>query len=358
MLEASAPLGGIDLSALTGGQGNRIDRILSANAGQDLRLRTATGPTTVGGPLSAGQALVLRSAGALAVEATTISARGLQLAAGSLAPAMDFNPPAAAGAGAGDLILAGTSIRTGTGSFYASGVMRLSNVTAVVDLGQRLPGDARTGLLFSARGPGGITIPDRLTVATTTPGAGLPPVLLDTRASLAAADPLTLVWADVPGRQPELQPTQVRSPAPGGNRPGAFGPSSNAAAGPITINLLDAGASPVFLLLNGGDARGTLLAGRLGVQGTGGSATLTGSLNGNAGTGAAAFGDVTRPIAPEDLGEYRINGCVLASINCVVTPTFQPLPPWRFLDIEITVRSAGVDPAEVTIPNVGEYDYE
>jgi hypothetical protein len=61
---------------------------------------------------------------------------------------------------------------------------------------------------------------------------------------------------------------------------------------------------------------------------------------------------------PTSQQHYRINGCVVSSINCVVPPTIQ-LIPLRLSDrVNLSIENSRLDPSEVIIPNVAETDYE
>ena len=214
--------------------------------------------------------------------------------------------------------------------------------------------DAHIGAAILFQAPGGI---DSAGPVTVTPRAAdrLPAVIFDTRIA-PPQDPLAVVQPDLPGRRDLDQPTQVRAGV-GAEAPGAFGPSRSNPAGSVLLRL-EAGQSPVFLLLDGGSATGTIHAGRLGVHGTGGKVELLGRLGHSTGPEAARFGDATRPIEPRSLQNYRINGCVLSSINCIVPPRFQPLPPLILTNVDISLRSATVSLVDVTISNSGENDYE
>lgn len=151
----------------------------------------------------------------------------------------------------------------------------------------------------------------------------LPLLILDSRATGLAALPPGLA-PDLPGLAPAQQATQIAS----------FGPAQAGAAGPAVFDL-NAGAAPVFLLLDGGAAVGVLEAGRLGLLGQGGSAFILGTLAGVGGEAAARL--VTMPAAQAG---YQFNTCLMAAATCDGTPP--PSPP----DPPV------VDPPEVTPPVV------
>jgi hypothetical protein len=166
---------------------------------------------------------------------------------------------------------------------------------------------------------------------------------------------LGLVQPDIQGRLDAQQATQVRQP--GTQAPGSFGFASSASAGVLTL-AVDAGSSPVFLLVDGGSASGNIIAGRVGIHGTGGSVSLLGTLAGVPGAAAAGSADITRPIDPTLLSNYRINGCVVSSINCVPPPSVQfvSFRPPEVVDLSLVNNR--IDTTEVTIPNVAETDSE
>lgn len=246
----------------------------------------------------------------------------------------------------GTVALRDNSITTGTLDVDAGGTLILDGGTYTI--GQAVG--------FSA--PGGISTPAMIVVR---PRDGvLPAVIFDTRAAGTLPEPLTVVEPDIPGLPNNQQATQVR--VPGTEAPGAFGVASSAPAGTMQINI-DAGRSAIFLLLDGGTATGTIVsAGRLGIHGTGGSAELTGQLvdvSGSpiGGASAARFADSTRPASTGALTRYRINGCVVSSINCVVPSqvlTIPQAPPQR---VDIRLWGGAITDPDVQLPNVAEEDY-
>ena len=209
-----------------------------------------------------------------------------------------------------------------------------------------------TAILFAA--PSGIA--DIRSVVVSPRRDLLPAVLYDSR-SKPVVNPLSQVLPDYPGLVANQQPTLVRS-RPGSHSSGAFGlPNQNTPAGNMAVNV-NAGRSAVFLLVDGGNIQGNIIAGRLGVHGAGGTMSLSGTLNGLSGAEAARFGDVTRPIGAIALQKYRVNGCVISSINCVVPPSIQ-IMPIRLTDRnQITLENRRINTSEVLIPNVAETDYE
>jgi hypothetical protein len=212
-----------------------------------------------------------------------------------------------------------------------------------------------TAMLLEA--PGGITNTAPLIVNARNPGV-LPILLYDVR-TLPLQDALTLlrsVRPDLPGVAANLQPTQVVAAA-GADVPSTlFGPAVRGAGASIGLNVRTPGA--VFLLLDSGNVTGTIDAGRLAVHGTGGRLSLFGRLSGLSGSEAARAAEITRPADPGSIQNYRINNCVVASINCVAIARFQPTPPVVRTVVDFSFRPGQINPIDVTIPNTGENDYE
>ncbi|MBB5690643.1 filamentous hemagglutinin family protein [Roseomonas alkaliterrae] len=228
----------------------------------------------------------------------------------------------------------------------AAGVMNLDGGLFVIG----------RAVAFSA--PGGIATQGVMAVR---PRDGLlPAVVFDTRAGGIRPEPITLVEPDIPGLPRNQQRTQVRMPNT--EAPGEFGPASAAPAGAVSINI-DAGSSPVFLLIDGGAATGRIVsAGRIGIHGTGGSADLFGQfvdVNGVVigGPAAARFGDTTRPAASGTLTRYRINNCVISSINCVVPSQVLSIPQAPPQRVDLSIGGGRITDPDVQVPNVSEEDY-
>ena len=75
------------------------------------------------------------------------------------------------------------------------------------------------------------------------------------------------------------------------------------------------------------------------------------------GQSAARFADSTRPASTGALTRYRINGCVVSSINCVVPSqvlTIPQAPPQR---MDIRLWGGAITDPDVQLPNVAEEDY-
>jgi filamentous hemagglutinin family protein len=111
----------------------------------------------------------------------------------------------------------------------------------------------------------------------------------------------------------------------------------------------------VLELLGGGKATGAIDVGALDLyfsgQNTGASLSgLIGGLNGNAAAGAAH-------IVPATSTAFQVNGCPIASINCVLITT-QPVPPPRPLaDLDIGYDTDPTDKDDLTLPLVSDQRY-
>lgn len=341
----------LDSSTLTGAAVT-----LAGNGGIAMTAGTLAADGTIG--LTAGGGITLND-GTLNGSAVTLAAGGdVTLRRGSVtARAGDL----AATAGLAMTVQDTSLAASGRVSLAAGGAMQLLAPTVSAEIASfraatlRLNGGRYTigeAILFAA--PGGITAGATTTVGPRD-GARRPVVLFDTR-STVGIDPLLQARSDVVGLPPDQQATQVRG-APGAQVPGSFGPATSTPGGALTL-ALDAGTSPVFLLLDNGSATGTIIAGRLGIQAASGGVTLTGTLGGFPGVEAARFADITRPIDAVSLGDFRVNACVVGSINCVVPPAIQVLPQRPAERINFNIEPDRLDSAEVVIPNVAETDYQ
>jgi hypothetical protein len=362
-------------------------------AGTDMSLTAGGGIALANGTATAGGALSLTGAGGIALTNATAAAGGAMTLRAQ--GAVGFTNATATAGGAllaattGELSVTGGSL-TSTGSSLtltadSGATIQATSLTAATLLTIRdAPGvEIGGGTLLSAdqgyiegpviatggvtatigtnlllQAPGGITNGTVFTVLPRTPGQA-PAIIYDVRRNPAQdfASILAAVQPDRPGLAPDAQPTQVRAGA-GTEAPNPFfGAASSNAAGNIVLNIL-APNSPVFLLMDGGIVTGTIQAGRLAVHGTGGRADLTGQLGGLVGSQAARASEITRPAEPSSIQNYRINNCVIASINCVTIARYQPTPPTVRTSVAFIFRPGQINPVDVTIPNTGENDYE
>ncbi|MBR0667899.1 filamentous hemagglutinin N-terminal domain-containing protein [Roseomonas hellenica] len=268
------------------------------------------------------------------------------------------------------------TLQTGTGTIVnttfgaqglvnilAGGALRVAGVGVNADAMQArtnglltLAGGSYTiGSVVVFAGSAGINTEGTVQVRPRTSGT-FPAIVLDSRAPGTQPDPLTIARPDVTGLAPDLQETQVR--LPNTDAPGDFGAASSAPAGAIRFSL-DAQQSPLFLLIDGGSATGTVnTSGRIGIHGRGGTVEITGTLVDSSGQriegqAAARMTDATRPATGAEISRFRINDCVVSSFNCVVpaqvivVPTAAPVPP------PLIYGGVGRDPDAVS-PNVSE----
>lgn len=249
---------------------NRIQGLGSSSVAGDLRIFTQTDLRVDGATVRAGGLVRLAAAGGVSFDGTILTAERLEAVAG------------AQGDLTAEIFTDGTTFRIGRAAlFSAPGRISLSSGTSLE------PADA---------------------VGTLLPPASIrqPALVLDTRRGPSRLTALPgFVQADTPGLADAAQPTQL----------GQFGAAGSAAAGDISV-FVEAGSSPVFMLMNGAVASGRLVAGRLGVQGLGGGADLSGSIAGIA-TGAAAQRAVpTTQATPAAQAAYLFNGCVMGALDC------------------------------------------
>ncbi|MEO3475782.1 filamentous hemagglutinin N-terminal domain-containing protein [Roseomonas sp. CAU 1739] len=328
-----------------GGSLRLADRALAAT---DFTMTAGGTATLVNGKITAGGQVRLTAGQGATVQSFQIDPTIILLQTGGnlLIEGSSLVSSDSIGLTGGTVTLRGNTITTGTLDIEAGGTLTLDGGNYII------------GRAVEFAGPGGITTPSVIVVR---PRDGLlPAVLFDTRAAGALPDPLTVVQPDIPGLPANQQATQVR--IPGTEAPGAFGPASSAPAGTMQINV-DAGRSAVFLLLDGGSATGTVVsAGRIAIHGTGGSAELTGQLvdiSGSpvGGQSAARFADSTRPASTGALTRYRINGCVVSSVNCVVPSQVLTIPQAPPQQINIRLGGGAITDPDVQLPNIAEEDY-
>jgi hypothetical protein len=355
---------GRDLSATLGGGLTSTSNTLTAN--RDLRAGLGGTLTSTSTTLSAGRDLIATVAGAITVSQSGLRAgqsdqRVIRLQAGS---SLDFLGSTLT-ADRGELV----SGSTGTA---------LSTAGSTFNIG--------TGLLLSARGGVG-RAGEAETRVLGLSATLLPLTIIDTRraggflSQLPSTTELFSGTVDRPGLASNAQAWQVPGTLTSsankifGVNDGTSTTPSSAEAGNVILNLRAGDSSslanaPVFLLLNGGTATGTLIAGRLGVLGLPGSnllpggraVELFGTLSKVDGVGAARFGALAgngsgQAPSAASLPLYRFNNCVISTVNCVV-PTTQQLPPLRLnSNIDVRTGAAELNDADVLLPNVGERDF-
>jgi hypothetical protein len=368
----------IELLAFSGGRdgaarGNRVDQLLGITTGGALQIQTVEAPTLITGPLQAGGTLQIWSEQALTIANAVITSTGTAVAS---AIGQGFN-----------LDQLDTNARAGLVTLYSGGAVTVTNLvlnaeaaairagvpmlaspaTALLPPVLMLDGVAATiGSAITFAANGNITAGAPVTVAAR--GTGLPAAIFDSRHQ-SGATRLTLletalgqVTPDTAGQTPRHQVTQVRNNLV----PGAFGPASNDPAGDIALKvqmlardgagLQNQGA--VFVLANAGNIIGSIDAGRLGVVGSGGTMVIDGRLNGQTGASAAQFADISQVYPSLTLQRYRINECVVTSINCVVPPAIQIVPPRQVDRANLIIETGRLNTVDIIIPNVSDEDDE
>ncbi|MDE2580286.1 MAG: filamentous hemagglutinin N-terminal domain-containing protein [Rhodospirillales bacterium] len=152
--------------------------------------------------------------------------------------------------------------------------------------------------------------------------------------SLTAAGTMTLAGDILPALSPTDVRLQVASDPNGGASfvqtgtvtvGGAAANSGTLAialpgSGAVSLAGLQAPGLQLVLSLGTGTAAGTLAAGGLLVEGQAGSATLFGSVAGNATPGAALISHIIPQVDPA----YTMNGCVIGATFCALLPIVPP----------------------------------
>jgi filamentous hemagglutinin family protein len=306
-------------SVVLDGDGHRV-AALSGRAGA-LRL-DAGGPLDVTGTLASGGALALAAdrigllAPASASQALLVARGGdvTQAASGaglSVAGGLEaYASGAVALDGAGNQVarLAGGSAEGGFALATGGALTVRGDVageTVMLRAGGPLTLDGATfaaGRAVLIAAPAGIAAGAGSRLEARDP-ARLPVLILDSRGAGLAAIP-GFVQPDLPGRAASAQPTQLPQ----------FGAARAVAGGHVVFNIAGGGA-PIFLLVDAAPVLGALEAGRLGVLGQGGSATLVGALGGVGGEPAAALASAAGQPA-----SYRFNNCPMGLANCGALP--------------------------------------
>ena len=355
-----------------------------------LSLRTMGDFAVFGADLYAGQDMALLATGRMSANASNLAAQNIGLTSDTglhfTQTTLTATQNLVAGAG-GATHFDNSSLRAATNfasdpsgfrrlRLSASGNLAVRNSNVTADRVEFVSGGTMTtegssfgvgtGLLLSARGGVG-QANEAVTAVSPLRRDRLPLVIYDTRAGVflnQLPDRLTTDTTDQPGRAFSAQIWQVSQmpPLPGqlffGVHDGAASAPTSPSAGAININL-SAGSSPVFLLLNGGTARGNLTAGRLGVHGQPGSRTLPngrtvdlyGSLGGVGGGTAAHFGHLGSASGTQATYRtsypYRFNNCVLSSVNCAVPSLLQIPTIHRASSNSLWVNQFGLDEREL-----------
>ncbi len=123
-----------------------------------------------------------------------------------------------------------------------------------------------------------------------------------------------------------------------------------------TIDLGNTTGRQADLILDlglGGRAVGTIDVRNLTVYGGGGGTRLDGSIGGVSGQGAASRAG----IGPQLSAEYQINGCPIASVNCVLLIVRLATPANPVQDLGLTAARDEREDPDIFVPNVAERDF-
>jgi hypothetical protein len=138
----------------------------------------------------------------------------------------------------------------------------------------------------------------------------------------------------------------------------AFSPSGS--SNPIKFGgTLAAHNSIVLLLANKGAITGgssgspTIDVKALGVSGTGGSASLFGSIGGSATTAAAANGRIN----PVPDNKYRFNDCVIGSVTCIVLPGLTPIQPQAASQVDVLAARPAEEDIDAPLINIFDEEH-
>jgi filamentous hemagglutinin family protein len=389
--QAVAGTGDLALSAASGGL--TLTRAPLLATGGTISVTAGGGLSATGAAMQAGGAVALSAGGDLGLANETITAgsnvtlsnSGFSALSGTTITAgLDARQTSGLGFALSGSVLEGgrdLDIRTNGTGLVSGGHVAAGNIlNLVAEAGLALRSTTISAETLLARSAGGVIELDGLTaqlggralfsapagIAAGAPsqisprGSARPLLVFDSRptdVSEAFQQRFLTLQPDRPGVSPDMQPTQVSSVRGPGNLPGPRA----VPGGTVRLNL-QAGSSPVFLLLDGGSASGTLDAGRLGVSGTGGEVSLQGTLGALDGSEAARLGNISLQLntggiqQPEARTRYRFNQCVLGSINCTVLTVVQPItnPLAQLVTIRLTAPARDPD---ALLPNVTEEDY-
>jgi hypothetical protein len=100
-----------------------------------------------------------------------------------------------------------------------------------------------------------------------------------------------------------------------------------------------------------GSIIGNIAVRQLGLSGSGGSAMLTGSVQGIPGPGAAAISIIT----PRLQSQYLLNNCVIGSPNCILLPPVVPVQPQLVSELEVLTLRPQLEDPDAPIINIDEF---
>jgi filamentous hemagglutinin family protein len=124
-------------------------------------------------------------------------------------------------------------------------------------------------------------------------------------------------------------------------------------SGTVTFTNLVAPRTNLILNLGAGFATGTIDVNSLLILGNGGGASLVGIVQSFGGSQAAGVS----VIAPLAASNYRINSCVVSSVNCVLLPQETVPVTNPVTDLVITMPQQDEDDPDLVVPNVSDRNY-
>jgi hypothetical protein len=124
-------------------------------------------------------------------------------------------------------------------------------------------------------------------------------------------------------------------------------------SGAVAFTNLTAPRTNLILNLGAGFATGTIDVNSLLILGNGGGAALVGTVENFGGSQAAGVS----VIAPLAASNYRINSCVVSSVNCVLLPQETVPVTNPVADLVITMPQQDEDDPDLVVPNVSDRNY-
>lgn len=282
-----------------------------------------------------------------------------------LAPSLQFGGSVTAGGL--DLEAGGTIIRTASAGAFNVGMLTGAAITLAqfgsgtgIDaignftvLGGTLAIDNAVPLVVGQISANsiGITAAGRITLGGDIVTTGLP--IAVQAASTSPVDPGS--YFSVTGAGASIQQTgtvQIR-PTPGASI-ATVRLNLPESGGTITFNNLVAPRTDLILFTNStGKASGTINVNNLKISGVQGAASLFGSVNNIGGPEAARLAT----IGPRPASQYRLNGCPIASVNCILLPigTLPAANPLRDFSLDANTNNGNDD--DLALPDVSSTDY-
>jgi hypothetical protein len=132
----------------------------------------------------------------------------------------------------------------------------------------------------------------------------------------------------------------------------AFANIGNESSGPIAFQNLSAPETNVLIWAGAGSVTGSLNVKGLGISGAGGSADLTGTINGIVSTAAANIASK----GPKPDNAYRINDCAIGTANCIALPQIVPVLPLPTNLVSLMEVAAPSDPLDIERLDTGSED--